>query len=232
MKRLLFVIFLTAVASFAYAQTEVWVNLTKGDALFLNPKTMEWEPITGKQQLPAKTFVLTKGEAELKVFNETDVLATPDQSYFFVADIFPRDKMQIVEELTSIELQQLPSNNKTDSTEQKKVVGLTYGKPLGGAASENAIPYFEERLNAVEWFYNQQRFDAALLTLKRTMTLFPVLFLRPQITGLLCSLYDKLELYGFLYEETNRLMVVQKEGELGSMVTTWNDLAKKKLTKR
>jgi len=224
--------FITVLVLSTYSQITVWVNLTKGDALFLNPQTMKWEPITGKQQLPAKTYVLTKGGAELKVFKETDVLIAPVQSHFFVSDVFPRDKMQIVEELTSIELQQLPSTIKSDSIEQKKVVGLTYGKPIQQAPSENSIPYFNERMNAVEWFYNQQRYDAALLTLKRTMTLFPVLFLRPQMTDLLCSLYDKLELYGFLYEETNRLMVLQKEGGIGSTITLWNDIAKKKLTKR
>lgn len=229
---LITIIQLIAVISLAIAQNDVWVNVEKGVALFLNPKSMEWEPIVGKQQLPMKTYALTKDGTVLKIFKETEILQAPVYSYFYIADIFLRDKMQVVEELTSIEAQQLPPSIKSDTTDEKRVVGLTYGIPTSHPSSESPVPYFKERTNAVKWFYEQQRYDAALLSLKRTMTQFPILCLNLQLTDLLCRLYDKMELYGFLYEETNRLMVMQKEGDFGSMIMQWNDLAKKKLTKR
>lgn len=233
MKRILWLLLhlLTAV-SLSVAQSDIWVNIEKGSALFLNPKLMTWEPIIGKQQLPAKTYVLTKDQAVLKVFKETDVLSSPARGYFFLSDIFLRDKMQVVEELTSIEAQQLPPSSRPDTMDEKKVVGLTYGMMAGRAASKFSIPYLEERINAVESFQSQKRYDAALLSLKRTMALFPVMYLDSRFANLLCRLYDSLELYGFLYEETNRLMVVQKEGEFGTMIVQWNELAKNKLTKR
>ncbi len=233
MKRttLLAVIVLT-VASLGAGQNDIWVNIEKGSALFLNPKTMAWEPIVGKQQLPGKTFVLTKEQAILKVFKETDVLSAPARGYFFLTDIFLRDRMQVVEELTAIEAQQLPRSSKPDTMDEKKTVGLTYGVMPGRSSAKPSIPYFQERINAVESFQAQKRYDAALLSLKRTMALFPALYLDSRLANVLCRLYDSLELYGFLYEETNRLMVVQKEGEFGTLIMQWNELAKKKLTKR
>jgi hypothetical protein len=223
---------LIALTSFSFAQNDVWVNVEKGVALFLNPKSMEWEPIVGKQQLPMKTYVLTKDGTVFRIFKETEVLQAPASGYFFLTDIFLRDRMQVVEELTSIEAQQLPSSIKSDTTNEKRVVGLTYGIPANRTSSEPPIPYFMERTNAIKWFYEQKRYDAALLSLKRTITQFPILCLNQQLTDLLCRLYDKMELYGFLYEETNRLMVVQKEGDFGPIIKQWNDLAKQKLTKR
>jgi hypothetical protein len=193
---------------------------------------MAWEPIIGKEQLPAKTYVLTKDQAVLNVFKETDVLSAPARGYFFLSDIFLRDRMQVVEELTAIEAQQLPPSSRPDTADEKKVVGLTYGMMAGRTSSRPSVPYLEERINAVESFQAQKRYDAALLSLKRTMALFPALYLHPRLANMLCRLYDRLELYGFLYEETNRLMVVQKEGDFGTMIIQWNELAKNKLTKR
>jgi hypothetical protein len=233
MKRVLcLVVQLLTGVSLSVGQSDIWVNNEKGSALFLNPKTMAWEPIVGKQQLPAKTYVLTKDQAVLKIFKETDVLSTPAGGYFFIADIFSRDRMQVVEELTAIEAQQLPPSSRPDTMDGKKVVGLTYGAMSTHASSRPSIPYLEERINAVESFQAQKRYDAALLSLKRTMSLFPALYLESRYADLLCRLYDSLELYGFLYEETNRLMVVQRQGEFGTMIAQWNELAKKKLTKR
>jgi hypothetical protein len=233
MKRItLLVVQLLAAVSLSLGQSDIWVNIEKGSALFLNPKTMMWEPIVGKQQLPAKTYVLTKDQAVLRVFKETDVLSAPAGGYFFLADIFLRDRMQVVEELTAIEAQQLPPSSRPDTADEKKVVGLTYGVMAGRASSRPSIPYLEERIKAVESFQAQKRYDAALLSLKRTMALFPALYLHSRLASLLCRLYDSLELYGFLYEETNRLMVVQKEGDFGTMIIQWNELAKNKLTKR
>ncbi len=226
------VIQLLTAASLCAGQSEIWVNIEKGSALFLNPETMAWEPIVGKQQLPAKTYVLTKDQTVLNVFKETDVLAAPARGYFFIADIFLRDRMQVVEELTAIEAQQLPPSSRPDTLDEKKVIGLTYGVMAVRTSSKPSIPYLEERMNAVESFQAKKRYDAALLSLKRTMAQFPALYLDQRFANLLCRLYDDLELYGFLYEETNRLMVVQKEGEFGTMIVQWNELAKKKLTKR
>ncbi len=226
------IIQLLTVVSICAGQSDIWVNIEKGSALFLNPGTMAWEPIVGKQQLPAKTYVLTKDRAVLNVFKETDVLPAPARGYFFLADIFLRDRMQVVEELTAIEAQQLPPSSRPDTLDEKKVVGLTYGVMAARTSPKPSIPYLEERMNAVESFHAKKRYDAALLSLKRTMAQFPAIYLDTRCANLLCRLYDDLELYGFLYEETNRLMVVQKEGEFGTMIVRWNELAKKKLTKR
>jgi len=214
------------------AQNVIWVHVEAGTALFLNPKTMDWEPIVGKQQVPIKTYVMTKDETVLNIFKETDVLPAPANGFFFLGDLFFRDRMKVVEELTSIETQQLPSSMKSDTTEHKKIVGLTYGVLQSHTSNPSSIPYLKERCNTIDWFYTHSRFDAALLSLKRMMIQFPVLYLDPNLTEILCKLYDKLELYGFLYEETNRLMIVQKDGEFGTMITRWNDIAKKKITRR
>jgi hypothetical protein len=229
---ILYIVLVMSTVSFAIAQNDVWVNVEKGIALYLNPKTMGWEPIVGKQQVPTKTYAITKEGSVLRVFRETDIFPVPAQGYFFIGDIFLRDKMQVVEELTSIEAQQLPPSVKSDTTGEKQIVGLTYGLPTNQTSFDPPIPYFGERTNAIKWFYEQKRYDAALLSLKRSMTQFPKLYLNYQLADLLCKLYDKLELYGFLYEETNKLSVLRKEGDFGSMIVQWNEIAKKKLTQR
>jgi hypothetical protein len=218
----------------ANAQLRVWVHVRGGNALFYNPETMNWEPIIEKQQIPAKTFVFTQDIVQFKAFKETNVVDAPSNGYFFLDDIFPRNKMQLVEELTLIEAQQLRSTIKGDSSQQKNVIGLTYGLPsnLKIPDPSQSIPNFKERENAIYWFYDQQRYDAAVLSLKRLIIQFPSLYYNLKFTELLLKLYDKLELYGFLYSETSWLMTIQKDGELGTSIKHWNDFAKQKLTNR
>ena len=228
----IFLVAAIAISGVAAAQTTVWVNLEKGDALFLNPSTMGWEPLTGKQRIPAKTYAITKHRSRLKVFVRTEVIDAPPASYFFVTDLFPRDRNQLVEELTSIELQQLPSSGRSDTTKPGRTVGLTYGNPDTRGGPDENVAALDERLMAVGWLEDRASFGPALLCLKRTMTSFPVLYLQPALTERLCSLYDRLGLYGFLYEETRRLLETESEGKMVESLTDWNSLAKVKLTGR
>jgi hypothetical protein len=220
--------------SSAFAQTKLWVYVHGGDVMFYNPQTMNWEPVINKQQIPEKTYVLTGPGAYFKAFKETETVEAPANAYFFLDDIFPRNKVQVVEELTLIESQQLRSTIKGDSTKQKNVLGLTYGNPLPSKTPDPgvAIPHFKERENAVNRFYEQKRYDAAILSLKRMILQFPSLYYNIKYTDLLLKLYEKLELFGFIYSETNWLMQIQKDNDFNSSMKQWNDLAKQKLTKR
>ncbi|NUM82406.1 hypothetical protein HUU42_16550 [bacterium] len=210
-------------------QQSLWVKLERGESLYLDPLAMQWVPISAKQTLPSKTFVLTKERTELKLYKETDVYNTPDHGYFFLEDVVLKSKNDLVGALTQIEGEQLPSM-KVDSG-GKQSVGLTYGFPGAEKTSVN-IPFFEERLNAIRWFYNQKRYDAALLSLKRLLTRFPNQYYSASRLEMLFDLYEKAELYGFIFDETNRLMALQKNDEFGPVIVRWNEVAKKYLLKR
>jgi hypothetical protein len=178
--------------------------------------------------------VLTANCDQFKAFKETDVATAPANGYFFLDDIFQRNKLQIVEELTIIESQQLRSTIKGDSSQQKNVFGLTYGMPTTARTTDpqKSIPYFKERENAIYRFFDQRRYDASVLSLKRLIVQYPSLYYNMKLTELLLKLYEKLELYGFIYSETNWLLLVQKDGDFGSSLKSWNDFAKQKLIKR
>jgi hypothetical protein len=228
------IIFFIGVISIASSQMKVWVYTHGGNTRFYNPQTMGWEPIIEKQQVPVKTYVLTSEGVQFKVFKGADVAEGPSNGYFFLDDVFPRKKIQIVEELTIIESQQLRSTSKGDSLNQKNIYGLTYGLPSTKKISDpsSTIPHFKEWENAVNWFYEQKRYDAAVLSLKRLVVQFPSLYYNIKFTDLLMKLYEKLELYGFIYSETNWLIAIQKEGDSGVTLKKWNELAKQKLTNR
>lgn len=230
MKALVFLLCTSAIVCAATAQQQpLWVKLERGESLYLDPMTMLWVPISAKQALPSRTFVLTKEQTELKLYKETDVYSTPDDGYFFLEDVLPKSKNDLVGALTQIEGEQLPSM-KADST-GKPVIGLTYGLP-GSEKTSVPIPYMEKRLNAIRWFYNQKRYDAALLCLKRLLSRFPNQYYSVARLEMLFDLYEKMELYGFLFDETNRLMGLQKNEEFGPVIVRWNETAKKYLLKR
>ncbi|MBX7150050.1 hypothetical protein K1X84_00320 [bacterium] len=230
MKLLTFLLVLhIAVCTIEAQQQSLWVKLERGESLFLDPSAMQWIPISAKQALPSKTFVLTKEQTKLKLYKETDVYDTPDRGYFFLEDVVPKNRSDLVGVLTQIEGEQLPSM-KVDSV-SKQAVGLTYGFP-GSEKTSVAIPYLDERLNAIRWFYNQKRYDAALLSLKRFLSRFPNQYYSSSRLEMLFDLYEKTELYGFLFDETNRLMALQKNEEFGPVIVRWNETAKKYLLKR
>ncbi|HMV27688.1 MAG TPA: hypothetical protein PKA26_12485, partial [bacterium] len=93
-----------------------------------------------------------------------------------------------------------------------------------------SVPYLSERMRAIRWFEEHQYAETALLSLKRLISKFPSLYFEPSNFDRLCSLYMKLGLYGFLFDETNRFMTLKRDDEFGQMVIRWNETAKKKLT--
>jgi hypothetical protein len=218
-----------AITASAAAQTEVWIKVEEGSVLHLNPNRMEWIPVSSRQRLPAKSFVIMKPGAAASLFKETDVYQLPDDAYFYVEDLFQRDRVQIVAALTQIEAEQLPVNTTEPGEKRPKVIGLTYGVSETGQLQPEAIPLETERLKAVEWFYGQKRYDASLLTLKRMMTKFPSLYMREFYVERLLTLYDHLRLYGFLLDESNRLTGIRQSESFTRIVTDWHKRAKEKL---
>ncbi len=215
------------------AQTKVWVKIDSGTALYLNPYQQQWLPLSAKEEVLAKTFMLTKKGAKAMLFKETEVYALPESAYFFIEDVLPKSRVEIVAALTQIEAEQLPKSTR-EGRERKLPIGLTYGENPVDTTSSNtaAIPYLNERLNAIQYFLNSGRYDAALLSQKRLLTKFPVLYQDALQAERLFMLYDKLELYGFLNDETRRLLSIKRSTEFDKMVERWNSIAKTKLLNR
>jgi hypothetical protein len=84
MSRILAIILFPA---FAFAQAETWMKVDSGAVLYLSPLSSEWIPVSQKQKMPAKTYVLTKPGAKAVLFKETEAYDLPAASYFFVEDI-------------------------------------------------------------------------------------------------------------------------------------------------
>ncbi len=191
---------------------------------------MKWEPLEGKQSLPLKTFILTSNNANIQIFKETEIYDTPGNGYFFISDILKRSTTELVEEITLMEAQQLRVLDKNDSI-KNNVIGLTYGQnPISVVDRSKYVPYYKERESAVKWFYNTKRFDAALLSLKRTVMQYPILYDDKDLIELLFKLYDINGLYGFLYNETTWLLKTSKNATPENELQKWNNIARKKLT--
>lgn len=214
----------------ASAQEKLWIKLEKGSALVLNPTTSEWIPLSSKDQVPVKTFLLTKPDSKLIVFRETTVYETPADGYFFAEDLFSKTRNELVSALVRIETSQLPAGSPPSS--DKPVVGLTYGKEKELETKNDEVPFLKERQNAIIWFSKQKKYDSALLSIKRLMVKYPKLYKNQDQVNVLLSLYEKLELYGYLYDESSRLMTQKTADEFDQMVIKWNDVAKKQLTGR
>lgn len=220
-------------SALVHAQTKVWVKLEAGDALYLNPYQQQWLPISAKEEVPAKTFLLTKSGAKATLFRGTEVYGAPESAYFFIEDMMPKSRVEVVAALTQIEAEQLPKPVR-ETRERKLPIGLTYGENAPDTASSNAaaIPYLDERENAIRYFLDAKRYDAALLSQKRLLTKFPSLYQDAEQAERLFMLYDKLELYGFLNDETRRLLAIKRSNEYDKMVEKWNNVAKAKLLNR
>lgn len=224
-KTIFFVFFITTLMM---AQSETWLKLEKGDALYLDVVSMKWQPLGAKEKKAPRTYVLTKAGAMLKIYRETDVYDTPAEAYFYIEDLFVNNKRDLVSAITRIEAEQLPSQPVERSNE--KNFGLTYGRANESGMENQSVPYLAERMHAIQWFEAHQYSETALLSLKRLITKFPSLYFEPSNFDRLCSLYMKLNLYGFLFDETNRFMTLKRDDEFGRMVIRWNETAKKKLT--
>jgi len=218
------------IASSALAQNNVWLKLEKGDALVLLPKTAQWQPLITKNEIPRRTYLLTKEQSVVKIFVATEIYEVDENSYVFIEDVIAKSRGQLVAELTRIEAEQLPNPERKNESPNAQEVGLTYGKPSQSSVGDGNIPYRKERFTAINYFIKKDRPDAAVLTMKRMLTKYPSLYLDQLVVEQLFSLYERLELHGFLFDESNKLLSIIKNEEFSTVVMKWNKEAKKKLT--
>jgi hypothetical protein len=223
-------LFVSLISSTLLAQSKVWTKLDKGQAVYIDPYKQEWLPLAAKEEVPIKTFMLLKPESQVTFFKETDSYLMQGAGYVYIEDVYPKVKTELVAALTRIEAAELPPN---PSEKEKKVrpLGVSYGEPRVDTTGSGEVPYFTERQQTIEQFLKQNRPDAALLTLKRMMTKYPSLYQNKNYVDLLMQLYDKLELYGLMGDETRRLLAVKQSSEISSITLRWNEIAKQKLTK-
>lgn len=223
------VLFLFILPAMAFARQEAWIKVESGAVLYLSPYDSEWIPVSEKQKIPIKTYLLTKTGARATIFKETTGYELPSAAYFFGEDLFYKNRVEIVAALTRIEAEQLPVNTSEPGQENSKTLGLTYGEVKEEAGKFKSIPHEQERYRAVKWFMKNGQNDAALLSLKRTMTKFPALYLKLHYVEQLFSLYHLLELNGFLLEESKRLLAIRQSEAFRKTVRNWHEVAKKEL---
>jgi len=228
MQRCLFLLLVFWLPVLAWAQAQVWLDLQAGAAFYLDPLPSDWVPVTGKQQVPEQTYVLVKPDARLRLFKEAEVYALPSAAYFYLEDVPRKQRIEVVAALTRIEAAHLPPPSVRPGTREPRRIGVTYGKPPD-APPAGAIPYEAERAAAVTWFYEQGRFDAALLSLKRMMTRYPSLYRNLSYVEQLLHGYEQLELYGFLLDEAKRLMDAEVPPDYAQTLVRWHDRAAQKL---
>lgn len=222
------VVFLALLAPLAKSQEKIWAKLEKGNALYLEPHDQKWIPLSDKEQIPTRTFILIKEKSSVSFFKETEAYPLPEKTCCYIEDVLPKSRMEVVSALARIEVAELPSQ--PIKTEQNsRPIGVAYGEANLTQNADVTIPNFLERQAAVKFFIEQERYDAALLSQKRLMTKFPTTYQTPSQVEILFSLYDKLELYGFLSDETRRLSVIAKSNELNNIILKWSEAAKKKL---
>lgn len=215
-----------------FAQKTVWIKVDSGTVLNLDPQQMQWVPMSEKQQIPVNSYLLTKPDARAVLVKGTELYPLPPDAYFYVNDIFKRNRIEVVAALTQIEAEQLPENITEPNHDNNKPVGLTYGELQGETAERSDIPHEKQRMNAANWFYLREQFDAALLTLKRVLTRFPALWLRENEADKLFFLYDKFQLYGFLLNDSSRLLTMKHPENLDKVVRSWYQKAEQSLSAR
>lgn len=214
----------------ASAQEDAWIRVVAGEALYLEPYEGTWVPLTAREQVPLHTYALTKPGAEATLYWETEAVPLPTDAYFYLADALPKTQVALVAALTRIEAAQLP-RTAPDGSDPNQTLGLVYGRPADAAPLPD-IPYAAERAQAVQAFYEAGRADAALLSLKRTMTKYPMLYTEEAYAERLLHLYDELALYGFLLDESKRLLGVEGPEAFGEMVRHWHGVARQRLQDR
>ena len=215
--------------SLAVGQTEGWIKVEAGTARYLDPYQATWAPVSDGQQVRLHAYLLTQAAARAFLFKETNAVELPPSAYFYLEDVLPKTRVEVVAALTRIEVSQLPVNTNEPGKGEPKTIGLTYGQPVQDAQTTEAVPYEQERYQAVQWFYERGRLDAALLSLKRTMTKFPRLYTREAYVEQLFHLYSELALYGFLLDESKRLLKAGVSEQFDVMVHHWHGLAKDRL---
>lgn len=207
----------------------VWIRLETGQAFVLNPVKSEWIPLKEREELSVQSIILTKSGTRLFVFKDTETSEAPANSYFILGDVLPKTTPDLVRTLTHIELSQLPAAPASQEQTAPKP-GITYGE-LKKQAESPAIPFYLERLTAIDWFVAHGQPGGALLSLKRLVTRYPDLLERTDLAERLFTLYDQLGLDGYLYDETSRLMLRQTRGDTDPVLREWNERARQKLTR-
>lgn len=226
---LLLALVLVIATSAARAQTEVWLKVDHGHVLILSAGDPEWTPSGERQRVPVNSFLLTGEEAEATLFRATESFDVPSGSYVFVDDVFPKSRMELVDALTRIEAAQLPGRGPAEA-EPDRPLGLTYGSPSQSASTTSGeVPYEAERRRTVAHFYALDRFDAALLSLKRSMTKFPELYEDDATVELLLDLYGRFQLYGFMLDECDRLLNRPQAEPVAAVLQHWRDIAEEAL---
>lgn len=213
----------------AFGQPTGWLQVENGTMLYLTPYENTWMPIADRQQVPLRTYVTTHSETRATLFRDTDAFLLPAAAYFYLEDATAKDRVEMVGALTRIEAEQLPATIQEPGAPAARPLGLTYGRRAGAEAADQDIPYRQERLQAVAWFYEHERFDAALLTLKRAMTKYPQLYAETALVERLLGLYDRLALYGFLLDESERLLDVDVSEPYARLVHDWHERAQNRL---
>lgn len=205
-------------------QAQVPVSVTAGAARYLTPAG--WVPVVPGSAVPLDAYVHTDPGTTAALTPASGAVPLPPDAYFYLDDALPRTRVDLVSALTRIEVSQLP---RTDTVRAApRPLGLIYGKPPAAGAAPPA-PYEAARRHAVVWFYEQGRYDAALLALKRFLVRFPHYYADETVVARLLELYERLALYGHLWDETSRLMVVPVSESYDRMVHRFNDVARTRL---
>jgi len=225
----LIIILVLIVPTVVHSQHKVWIKVEKGAVFYLSPLESDWVPVSEKEKIPVKTCLMTKDSIIASIFKETTVYRLPSNSYFFVDDIFDRERMEIVAALTRIEAEQLPQNMREPDEESVKTIGLIYGKPQIELKRGDEILYETERVNAIRWFVIQGNHSAALLSLKRMVTRYPQAYLNREYVDQLFTLYSWFGFYGFLLEESKLLLTIQNSEAYNKTMRNWYDFAQAKL---
>lgn len=206
-----------------------WVAVEQGSAFYYDVGTMAWVPIVHKEELSRKVFILIKDNSSVKIYTETSSIPVPNNAYFFLEDIGIKSKNDVVGGMIQIEAEYLPVEKGNNAKEGAPAIGLTYGQKPQTGVEHSSIPFYAERVNAIEWFMKAKRYDAAILSLKRMMMKYPMLYNDPAMLETLFSLYDKHELYGLLFDETTRLNTVALPARNNELVQKWYGVSKAKL---
>lgn len=207
----------------------LWVTVSKGAAVYLNPYTNSWEPIAQKQQIREHTFLLTKNNSEVVIYNQEQTVKISSNMYVYLNDLFVENKNQLMSKLNKIQMDQLPKTE-IDKTGKKRSIGLTFGA-LTKPKIEIDIPYLKERINTVNYLDNENNSKAALLTLKRLMTKYPEMYFDYNYTKKLFDYYSEYNLKGMLYDESLALKQMDVDEKLKQFVISSHDKIKAELIK-
>ena len=214
----------------ASAQTEVWLKVEAGELLYLAPGLPDWVPAQERERLPLQAFVLTGPETRALLFRATETYELPAGAYLFVEDVFPKTRMEIIDALTRIEAAQLPAAPRRER-EAARPLGLTYGAPARAAHAGGQVPFLHQRRAAVRHFYARERYDAALLMLKRSLHKFPDLYGDEDDLRLLLDLYARFGLHGFLLDECERLLEAPPTEAHAELLRRWRTVAREALAR-